>query len=115
MLFALLVACGGPQDQVTSGSAFIVLHGAQDRSRVRIDGVERVTVGRTNGAYLIQAGHRRLEVSTERHLPFLLDLVLRAGETYDVRVQLWPCFPELDDGCWEEPEGVLEQLPSGSL
>lgn len=114
-LFALLAGCGATQTVSSGGTALVVIGGAAEDARVRVDGMDRGTVARTNGTYLVEAGSRRLEVITSGYLPFWVDLTLRAGESYDVQVPRWPCFSGLDQGCWTHTESVLDQLPSGGL
>ncbi len=111
-LFAAVIGCGGIQAPASAGgSALVAIHGAGSTSGVRVDRVERGTIERTGGAYLVAAGERRIEVDTPGHFPVWLDLRLRAGETYDVTVQLWPCFPDIDDRCHEAMPSLLELAP----
>ena len=105
-----LLGCGGSQAAAPDGSSLLALHGAPDDALVTIDSVARGTIARTGGAYLVEAGSRRLEIAAPGYLPYWLDVELVAGEAYDLELQLWPCFEDVDPDCVPTVEGMFEGL-----
>jgi hypothetical protein len=105
-----LVGCSGVQFVESGGSALLAVHGAPGDAHVSVDGIPRGSIARTGGAYLVDAGQRRLQVLAPGYLPYWLDLELVAGEAYDLQTELWPCFDDVDQLCMSAGGGMLDEL-----
>jgi hypothetical protein len=103
-----IVSCGAAQTGTTGGSALLAIHGAPSEAFVSVDGVPLGAIERTGGAYLVSAEASRLEMVAPGFLPYWTELQLVAGEAYDLSLELWPCFEEVDDVCPAFGVGVLE-------
>lgn len=106
------LGCGGTQAEgADTGAAVLAIHGAPGSAQIYIDDHPRGTIERTGGSYLVQAGARRLRVTSPGYLSLWFDLELDAREAYDLDVQMWPCFADIDSHC--EPyddDSVLERI-----
>lgn len=87
----------------------MVVHGAPSGAVVYVDGVAAARIGPGPSAIRVLPGVHLLRIDASGHLPHRDELELEAGATYDVTVELWPCFPEVDRQCVTETAAPFPQ------
>jgi hypothetical protein len=92
---AIVAGCSGaPVAQTTT--AIIVVQCPQPFTATLDERPVPVIRSATGAVIRVPAGQRRLVLEAVGYLPFLTDLDVIAGETYELTLELWPAVPELD-------------------
>ncbi len=91
-------ACAGVQVH-ENGRALVVIECEPPHALVTVDGAAVGRLDLLGGAVRVAAAASRLEISAPGYLVYREDLDIEPGATYDLRVELWPCFPDVDPGC----------------
>lgn len=97
-----LGACGGAAPTSTpapTGAAVLAIDGPPDEAVLFVDERPAGSWARTGGVFRLDPGERQLRVEADGFLTYRFSASVVAGETYDVSVELWPCFEGVDAGC----------------